>query len=42
MTVADHAPESAVSHDFMELALQLRTMAPIHETAKIHGRWSER
>ncbi len=42
MTVADHAPESAVSHDFMELALQLREIARIRETVQPHGRWSER
>ncbi len=41
MTVADHAPGAAVSGDFRELALQLRTIAPLQETARPYGRWSE-
>ncbi len=42
MTVADHAPASAVSHDFMELAIKLRELAPIRVATAFHGRWRER
>jgi hypothetical protein len=41
MTVADHAPESAVTHDCMELALWLRKIAPAKQANKMVGRWSE-
>lgn len=42
MTVADHAPESDITHDFLELALWLRKAAPIPQPVKAVGRWSER
>jgi cellulose biosynthesis protein BcsQ len=42
MTVADHAPDSAVTHDFMEVASWLRVTAPVAElSAAAHRRWSE-
>jgi cellulose biosynthesis protein BcsQ len=42
MTVADHAAESEVTHDFLEVAMWLRKVMPIRRTAKSPGRWSER
>lgn len=42
MTVADHAPTSPVSQDFMELALKLREIVPARAAAELHGRWRER
>jgi cellulose synthase operon protein YhjQ len=40
MTVADHAPESEVTHDYMELAVWLRKVAPASQTIR-SSRWSE-
>jgi cellulose biosynthesis protein BcsQ len=42
MTVADHSPDSDISHDFVELALWLRKTAPISQPVRAIGRWSER
>lgn len=42
MTVADHAPDSAVAHDLMELAFWLRVKAPVAEaSATAYRRWRE-
>ncbi len=41
MTVVDHAPESDVTHDYMELAKWLRAVAPARQAAKGLGRWTE-
>ena len=42
MTVADHAPESDVTRDFMEVASWVRKVAPVHLVGRAPGRWSER
>lgn len=42
MTVADQAPGSAVTHDFLELASWVRKQAPIRAPARVQARWSER
>jgi cellulose biosynthesis protein BcsQ len=43
MTVADHAPESEVMHDFLHLAVWLKKMAPVHQAlSRSSARWSER
>jgi len=42
MTVADHAPESDVTRDFMEVASWVRKVAPVHVVGRAPGRWSER
>lgn len=41
MTVADHAPESAVTLDFVRLALWAREMMPPRMETKQISRWSE-
>jgi cellulose biosynthesis protein BcsQ len=41
MTVADYAPESEVTHDYLEIALWLRKLAPAIHAASSPGRWSE-
>jgi len=40
MTVADHAPESEVTHDFLELALWLENVSPISQSRSAR-RWTE-
>lgn len=40
MTVADHAPESEVTHDFLQLALWLEKIAPVAQL-KSSRRWTE-
>ena len=42
MTVADHAPGSEVTRDFMEVASWVRKVAPVHLVRRAPGRWSER
>lgn len=42
MTVADHAPGSDVTRDFMEVASWVRKVAPVHVVGRAPGRWSER
>ena len=42
MTVADHAPESDVAHDFMQLAEWARRRAPVKAGSSVQLRWSER
>ena len=42
MTLADHAPESETTRDFLELALWLRKISPINPQAGPLGGWSER
>jgi cellulose biosynthesis protein BcsQ len=42
MTVADHSPESEVTHDFTELAVWLRQTAPVRQAVTARNRWSER
>jgi cellulose biosynthesis protein BcsQ len=42
MTVADHAPESAVTQDYLRLARWLRELMPPPEERKSPLRWSER
>jgi len=42
MTVADHAPDSPVAQDYMELAYWLREAAPVAESPSVvRRRWSE-
>jgi cellulose synthase operon protein YhjQ len=38
----DYAPGSGAAHDYLELALWLRKVAPIAATGMLSGRWSER
>lgn len=42
MTVADHAPGSAVTHDFLELASWVRKRGPVRAASRTQARWSER
>jgi len=42
MTVADHAPQSEVTSDYLELAEWLRKIAPSSPAVQFTGRWSER
>lgn len=42
MTVADHAPGSDITSDFMEVASWVRKVAPVHLVRRAPGRWSER
>jgi cellulose biosynthesis protein BcsQ len=42
MTVADHAPESEVAHQYLRLAMWLRKVAPTAPAVQAAGRWSER
>jgi cellulose synthase operon protein YhjQ len=42
MTVADHAPGSAVTQDYLELASWLRTRSPVRAASRMQARWSER
>ena len=42
MTVADHSPDSDIAHDFQPLARWLRKTAPIPQSVRAVGRWSER
>jgi cellulose synthase operon protein YhjQ len=42
MTVADHAPQSEVTNDYLELAEWLRKIAPSSPVFQFSGRWSER
>jgi len=42
MTVADHAPGSAVTHDFLEVASWVRKRAPVRAGPETQMRWSER
>lgn len=42
MTVADHAPQSEVAGDYLELAEWLRKIAPSSPAVQFTGRWSER
>ncbi len=41
MTVVDHAPESEVTHDYVQLAGWLQSVAPIRRAAKSAVRWTE-
>lgn len=41
MTVVDHAPESDVTNDYVELASWLRKVAPARQATKALGRWTE-
>lgn len=41
MTVADHAPQSEVMNDYLELAEWLRKIAPSSPVFQFSGRWSE-
>ncbi|QNI33048.1 hypothetical protein H7849_03465 [Alloacidobacterium dinghuense] len=42
MTVADHAPGSAVTHDYLELASWVRKRSPVRAASRTQARWSER
>jgi len=42
MTVADHAPGSEVTHDYLELAAWVRKRAPVRTGSRTRMRWSER
>jgi cellulose biosynthesis protein BcsQ len=42
MTVADHAPGSPVTHDFLEIASWVRKRAPVRAGVRAQARWSER
>jgi len=42
MTVADHAPGSPVTHDFLEIASWMRKRAPVRAGTRVQARWSER
>lgn len=42
MTVADHAPGSAVTHDLLELASWVRKRTPVRAASRTQARWSER
>jgi len=42
MTVADHAPASAVTHDYLELASWVRKRSPVRAAPRAQARWSER
>jgi cellulose biosynthesis protein BcsQ len=42
MTVADHAPGSAVTHDYLELASWVRKRTPVRAASRTQARWSER
>lgn len=42
MTVADQAPGSAVTHDFLELASWVRKRSPVRAASRTQARWSER
>ncbi len=42
MTVADHAPGSAVTHDYLELASWVKKRTPIRAASRPKARWSER
>ena len=41
MTVVDHAPESEVTHDYVQLAGWLQSVAPVRRAAKSAVRWTE-
>jgi len=41
MTVVDHAPESEVAHDYVQLAGWLQKVAPVRRAATASGRWTE-
>ena len=42
MTVADHAPGSAVTHDYLELASWVRKRSPVRAALRTQARWIER
>ena len=41
MTVVDYAPESEVTHDYVQLAGWLQSVAPVRRAAKSAVRWTE-
>jgi cellulose biosynthesis protein BcsQ len=41
LSAADHMPGSELSHDYLELALWVRTFAPLSSAVLLPGRWSE-
>jgi cellulose biosynthesis protein BcsQ len=41
ITVVDHAPESEVTHDYVQLAGWLQSVAPVRRAAKSSVRWTE-
>jgi cellulose biosynthesis protein BcsQ len=41
LSAADHAPGSDLSHDYLELALWVRRVAPLSSAVLLPGRWSE-
>jgi cellulose biosynthesis protein BcsQ len=41
LSAADHTPGSDLSHDYLELALWVRRVAPLSSALLLPGRWSE-
>ena len=41
ISAADHTPGSELSHDYLELALWVRRVAPLSSAVLLPGRWSE-
>jgi cellulose biosynthesis protein BcsQ len=41
LSAADHTPGSELSHDYLELALWVRRVAPLSSAVLLPGRWSE-
>jgi cellulose biosynthesis protein BcsQ len=41
LSAADHTPGSELSHDYLELALWVRRVAPVNSAVLLPGRWSE-
>jgi cellulose biosynthesis protein BcsQ len=41
LATADHTPGPELSHDYLELALWVRRVAPLRSAALLTGRWSE-
>jgi cellulose biosynthesis protein BcsQ len=41
LSAADHTPGSELSHDYLELALWVRRVAPLSSAGLLPGRWSE-
>ena len=41
LSAADHTPGSELSHDYLELALWVRRVAPLTSAVLLPGSWSE-
>ena len=41
ISASDHTPGSGLSHDYLELALWVRRVAPLSSAVMLPGRWSE-